>query len=89
MKRQTDKQQALLAEFAPQIASYRTLQAKADSVEVVDYESAEITHYWQQRAGDALADIEFLVTEAYAFVPYKATRNNAIDAFMKLVTECE
>lgn len=85
----TTKQRALLAEFAPQIASYHTLQAKADSVEVVDYESAEIARYWQQKAGDALSDIEFWVAEAYAFVPYKATRNKAIDAFLKLVMESE
>lgn len=89
MKRLTDKQKALLQEFAPQIASYRSLQAKADSVEVTDYNSAEIARYWQQRAGDALADIEFWVCEAYNSMPYKATKDKAIDAFMKLIMESE
>ena len=89
MKRLTDKQKALLQELASQIANYRSLQDKADSIEVIDYESAEIARYWQQKAGDALSDIEFWATEAYVFVPYKATRNKAIDAFLKLVMESE
>lgn len=89
MKRQTDKQKQLLAELAPQIAEYRSLQAKADSVEVVDYESAEIARCWQSRANDALTDLEYYVSNAYMLVPYRRTRNDAIDAFMKLVMEME
>lgn len=91
MKQLTDKQKTLLAELAPQIANYRTLQAKADSLmeEVDSYESAEVARYWQQRAGDALSDLEFQVVEAYTLVPYRATRNKAIDAFIKLVVESE
>ena len=89
MKRLTDKQKALLQELASQIANYRSLQDKADGIEVIDYESAEIARYWQQRASDALSDLEFLVCEAYVFVPYKASKNKAIDAFMRLIVEGE
>ena len=89
MKRLTDKQTQLLAGLAPQIAEYRSLQAKADKLmeNATDYESAEVARCWQSRANDALTDLEFLVVEEYWGVPYKATRYKAIDAFMRLVVE--
>jgi len=89
MKQLTEKQKALLNELAPQIAEYRSLQAKVGSVEVADYESAEIARYWLTAAEDVLSEIEFWVEDAYMSVPYKATRNKAIDAFMRLVVEGE
>lgn len=89
MKRLTDKQKALLQEFAPQIAEYRSLQAKADKLteNVSSYESAEVARYWQGCAADALSAVMFWVGESYASVPYKAPRDKAIDAFMMLVME--
>mgnify|MGYP000916682168 FL=1 len=87
MKRLTDKQKALFTDLAAQIANYRNLQAKAAELteNVSDYKSAELARYWQAVAGEALSEIEFWVQEAYISVPYRDSRNKAIDAFMALV----
>lgn len=89
MKRLTDKQKALLQEFAPEIAHYRAMQGMADNVEVTDFESAEIAGDRQAIANEALSDLKFWVQEAYSHVPYRETRNKAIRAFMRLVVEGE
>ena len=91
-KKLTVKQQELAEKYATEIAKYVTLvkQAEAAQDEAIaagadGYDIALAYGEPMHQATDVLNDIELSVTNDCYAIPYKASRDKTIDAFMAYV----
>lgn len=88
----TTKQQELAGKYKAQIARYVNLVQKASTDQDAmiasgedAYDVAEAYRYTMSKAADVYADLELMVTQECCSIPFKASRNKTIDAFMAYV----
>ena len=92
-KKLTPRQQEIAEKLAKQIAEYvdtvKAAEAKRAEAEGLDgadgYAAGEEYRYQMSRAREMLDLIEYDAAQEYATMPYKATRDAAINAFVAYV----
>ena len=92
-KKPTAKQQELAEKYAAEIAKYVALVKQAEAVQAEMNESGKFDQYeiyvvysgTMEQATEVLNNIEYGVMDDCSTIPYKASRDKTVDAFMAYV----